>query len=192
MSTKKFVVAAAAALLVAGIPACGTTPTTSSHVVTSTAATSSAVASSSSGLAISVHQNSSSLPLPTYNLTITGSAYGWGFVPSDATRHFTKVNDLLYTLDDVAAAAADDIKFALDDAWNTSYGYTDVDWDYSDAQVPTTDLDSSGVQLKISDMFENDGGNLKVVTAGSYDFEFHPLFIAETGLANKFVIKLAA
>lgn len=96
---------------------------------------------------------------------------------ADSTFHFDEGEANGYrvlTLKGVVLAAGDAFKFTFDDKWSNDFGYDGID-------------PSSAVYAN----FENDGGNAKVVTAGTYDFVYHPFAVIE-GLKGKIVVTAAA
>ncbi|MCI1244922.1 MAG: hypothetical protein LKG11_03140 [Bacilli bacterium] len=135
-----------------------------------------------------ISQNDSSIPDVTANLQLVGDvksdAEGTVVATWDPTTtnnpHFTKVSKMLYTLSNVTIYGNGDtddssqFKFTYDDKWSNDFGFDAVQFDAA-----------------VSADFKNAGGNIKCLVAGTYDFEYHPFFVAEEGVAAKMVIKAA-
>jgi hypothetical protein len=164
---------------------------TSSAAVSSKAASSSAAASSAAVVS-SVEsdpvfsQNTASVAETMYNLQIVGSGYAW--TPAATNPHFVHVSKMLWTLSNITVAADEEFKFTFDDTWKSDFGWVSV---YNTGVTPITDgslvaADAAKVPANGEDC------NIKATKAATYDFEYHPFFIAESGIKNKMIIKVHA
>lgn len=155
----KLLVLALASMATLGLVGCGQSSTTP--------------VSSSVDDGIDVTQNSSVIPDVTEDISMVGSITdqsGATLSNWDQTAktnpQFTKVSKMLYTLKNVSIAANSQFKFVANHAWTVQYNATGVC--YKDATV----------KAKFEDTGDPDH-NIKVVTAGVYDFEYHPFYVIE-------------
>ena len=196
MEMKKFVVAMAAALLLASCGG-GTTASSSSSSKVASSSSSSKVASSSSSSStedISFSQNTSSIAETMYNLQIVGDMSEgeptWpSWTPTASTAegdigskvHFTRESKMIWKLEGVTLGVTDQFKFTFDDTWKNDFGWKGLDT--ANATFPKDNLAAA-------DATATDDTNILCNVAGTYNFYYHPFYVAEEGIGNKMVVEL--
>lgn len=144
-----------------------------------------------------ISQNTSSVVVAKENLQLVGSVKStvgettttiacWDPTGADDTSnpshfknpHFTFVSSSLYTLLNVSMDKDSEFKFTYDDKWSNDFGFGSIQFETAIA-ANFENADSTG---KAS-------GNIKVVTAGTYDCYYHPFYVAEPDVTAKMVIK---
>lgn len=77
-----------------------------------------------------------------------------------------------------AGHEADQFKFTFDDKWSNDFGWEGLD-QTTFAKEYFVCADAGAEK-----------GNIKVIKSGTFDFEYHPFYVAEEGIGNKIVAKL--
>lgn len=139
---------------------------------------------------IDVSQNSSSIAESIKNIQLIGdvknaaggvvacwSPDGTGAVTNP---HFTRESKMLYTLKNIDMAKDSQFKFTFDDKWSGDFAGSGID------QVITTQEVLAKFDLDKDNEYK---ANIKVLTGGVFDFEYHPLYVAEAGHTAQIVIK---
>lgn len=120
-----------------------------------------------------------------YKLAITGKGdftKGHDWAPAECNDipelRFTRVDKTEWKLENITLAVGDLVKFVFDGGWNNAIGYSGMD-SKSSAYANIKEAPSDG--------------NIEVVTAGTYDFFYHPLWVSDTATyAGSMAIKLHA
>lgn len=144
-----------------GLIACGNNPTSSEEE--------------------SYPQESSVIEETMYNLAITGTGafmQGHDWKPAEAAGieelHFVRVDKSEWKLTNIELAEGDQFKFVFNDNWGGDIGYSGLD-----------SMSSAYAN------FENADGNAKVKVPGTYDFFYHPFWVAESDkYAGNFAVAL--